>query len=64
MDALDFGIDDNFKRLKSDLIPKENCYFDIDIHNQDQEDKDEEEFCKVKNQIVKSKIKQERKHSV
>lgn len=54
----EFSIDDNFKRLKSDLIPKDN-YFDIDMEIENQAD---EEFFKPKNLNAKAN-KKERKHS-
>lgn len=54
----DFNIEDNFKRLKSDLIPKDN-YFDIDM---DMENDADEDIFKSKNQGIKAE-KQERKHS-
>lgn len=54
----EFSVDDNFKRLKSDLIPKDN-YFDIDIDIDNQVDDD---FFKIKDQIVKTN-QLERKHS-
>lgn len=54
---LDFSVDDNFKRLKSDLIPKENSYFDMNFQDLDEQ----EEFFNFKNQKIN--IKQDRKHS-